>query len=186
MSTFWPRFTFRRPALCPAKVQGPGIPLVKLRQDPLAQPSQKTVKRIEFTDLQSLRCPFRDLGIFFFTMYSVVDVGEAAVFNHPRRQLFWRSQIARMSRICVTVPHPHCRFRLSLRPRMSADICLAISALRLRVRVLFEIECGCHVCDGMRPSLSRLAVSREVERLVLLHSAFDGRCSNHHRRNFAS
>ena len=45
MRTFWPRFRSWRPARCPAKLQGLGIPVVKLRQDPLAQPSQKTVKR---------------------------------------------------------------------------------------------------------------------------------------------
>ena len=60
-SAFWPRFRYWRPAGCPAKPRRSGTPVVKLRQDSLAQPSEQ----VEFTDLQSLRCPFRDLGIVF-------------------------------------------------------------------------------------------------------------------------
>ena len=53
-------------------------------------------------------------------------------------------------------PHPHCRFRLLLRQRMSSDVCLAISALRLRVRSSLQLsvvatrttECGRLIQDS--------------------------------------
>ena len=84
-STFWPRFRSLRPAGCLARLHGDlAFPVVKLRQDSLARPSEQIVKRIEFNDLQSLRCSFRDLGIVVFSRYRVVDVGETAAFSHPR------------------------------------------------------------------------------------------------------
>ena len=62
------------------------------------------------------------------------------------------SSCARRLPVChaFVSPHPHCRFRLLLRQRMSSDVCLAISALRLRVRSSLQLsvvatcttECG--------------------------------------------
>ena len=161
MRTFWPRFRSWRPARCPSKLQGSGIPVVKLRQDPFAQPSEQVAQRIEFNDLQSLKGPCRNLGISVPSSCSVVDVGAAIsmpggivlectwfafrgiqkfwhscyhprVSKQERRQVsiisddgfFLRSQVARMSRICVTTPHQIVGFVCDL-----DSACLQISVL---------------------------------------------------------
>ena len=101
-ATFWPRFRSWRPALCPTMLQGPGIPVVKLRQDCLAQPFEKTVKRDETNDLQSLKGPCRNLGISVLSSCSVFNVGAAISmpggivlewtwFAFRRIQKFWHS-----------------------------------------------------------------------------------------------
>ena len=220
--TFWPRFRSWRPARCPSKLQGSGIPVVKLRQDPFAQPSEQVAQRIEFNDLQSLKGPCRGLGISVLSSCSVVDVGAAISMpggtvlewtwfasrgiqkfwhscHHPRVSKQERRQLsiipddgffcARRLPVCHAFVSPY-RIKLSVSFAIwTAHVCRYLSwnfSTSAAGEKLFAMERGCHVYDGRRPSLSSPPVSRGVERHVLLHSAFDGRCSNHHRRNFAS
>ena len=74
-------------------------------------------------------CIPRDSEILaFMSPPARVQAGETAGFNHLRRQLFWRSQIARMSRICVTIPHQIVGFGCDL-----DSACLQISVLEFQL-----------------------------------------------------
>ena len=82
---FWPSTSTRYPrcrSWRPARRQRSGIPVVKLRQHSLAQPSENIAKRDEINDLHSLKSPCRHLRIVALSSDRVVDVGEAAGVNH--------------------------------------------------------------------------------------------------------
>ena len=120
-----------RPARCPTKLQGSGIPVLKLRQDSLATSSEQIVKRIEFNSLQSLGCPDRNLWIVVLPFTVLLVSGRRQLSIIPDDSFFALAGCWCVTHVCHHT-HPHCRFRLMLRQRMSEDICLAISALRLR------------------------------------------------------
>ena len=106
---------------------------MKLRQDSLAHLFEKIAKRDEINDLHSLRGPCRHRGTVALSSDRVVDVGEAAGFNHLRSRLFCERCLA----TCQACVRAYRNRIVGLWQRMCANVCQCNSVLRLLLKVFF-------------------------------------------------